>query len=152
MRSTQEVTIGQIVYDDNDILGYELDYSGEGMCYKDLSAWDKGEGIIYIPESEGINYGGFIPIDEIERICAWTKDNWLEFVREVIEHHNYEQIATLSVEDKELLIPYIAHNALCECKYQELSHYLEECDWEDNIEEDLQYLYAEKKKLDCSSN
>ena len=146
MRTTKEVTIGQIVYDNNDILGYELDQSDNGMCYKDLSAWESGKGIIYIPESEGINYGGFIPEDEVDCICAWTKETWLEFVREVIMHHNYEEIATLSAEDKELLIEFVAYNCLCECDWQELSTELEGWNWEDCIVEIMQEIHDNRIK------
>lgn len=146
MRRTQDVTIGQIVFDDFEILGYELDQSDNGMCYKDISAWDKGEGIIYIPESEGINYGGFIPEDEVDCICAWTKDTWLEYVKEVVEHHNYEEIATLSAEDKELLIEWVAENCLYECDWQELSTGLEGWNWEDCIVEIMQEIHSKSKK------
>ena len=145
MRRTQEVTIGQIVYDDNGILGYELDQSDNGMCYKDLSAWDKGEGIIYIPESEGINYGGFIPEDEVDCICAWTKDTWLEYVKEVVDYYNDDNYAVLSAEEQAKVIEYIAYNCLCECDWQELSTELEGWEWEDCIEEIIKDCKSKNK-------
>lgn len=135
MRRTQDVTIGQIVFDDFEILGYELDQSQNGMCYKDLSAWDKGEGIIYIAECDAINYGGFISVDDVEEIVCWTKDTWLEYVKEVVDYYNDDNYAVLSAEEQAKVIEYIAYNCLCECDWQDLSTELEGWNWEDCIEE-----------------
>ena len=135
MRRTQDVTIGQIVFDDFEILGYELDQSDNGMCYKDLSAWVKGEGIIYIAECNGINYGGFISVDDVEENVCWTKDTWLEYVKEVVDYYNDDNYAVLSAEEQAKVIEYIAYNCLCECDWQDLSTELDSWSWEDCIEE-----------------
>ena len=121
---------------------YILGETDNGMCYKDLDAWENGNGIIYIPESEGINHGGTISADEIDEVCAWTKQSWLQYVRDVIEHHNYAVIAALEPSVKEKLVDYIAYNSLYEVEWEELSTFLDSWEWEDSIEDILDFLYV----------
>lgn len=121
---------------------YILGRTDNGMCYKDLDAWENGYGIIYIPESEGINYDGIISVDEIDEICAWTKQSWLQYVRDVIEHHNYAVIAALEPIMKDKLVDYIAYNSLYEADWQELSTFLDSWEWEECIEDILDFLYV----------
>ena len=131
----------------NATIGYRTIENGEvkyyggqtdnGICYKDLNAWESGEGIIYIGEYD---------LEEINEDCvvddhSWTKNSWLRWVREVIEYHNYDEINSLSAEDKELLTEWVAYNCLCECEWEDLSTMLESWEWEDCIEEIMQEIH-----------
>ena len=121
-------------------------YGGEtnnGICYKDLNAWECGEGIIYIGEYELED----INDEPININNHWTKDSWIDFVRSVIEHHNYDDIDNLSNKDKDLLAEYIAECCLYECDWQCLSTYLEDWDWEDCIDDIMDYIHDKQKNL-----
>lgn len=131
MRMTKEVMIGNLVYDEQFGVCYELGQTESGMCYKDLSAWNNGNGIIYIPESEGINYGGFITINDVDGICSWTKKEWLEYVTDVM----HDRLDCSKFDDAlfEKVRDYIAFYVLCRCDWQDLSTYIEEWEFEECI-------------------
>ena len=143
-----EVTIGFKYVDDNgNVVKIESDFSNNGYCYKDLSAWEKNEGIIYAPEYafDDADYNGyFIEGEELKE--QWTRESWVKWVSDIVYHHNYEEIATLSNNEKDLLINKIAYDCLCVCDWQDLSTYLEGWDWEDCVEEFIEEIRAENKK------
>lgn len=146
-----EVTIGFKYVDDNDnVVKIESDFTDNGYCYKDLTAWDKNEGIIYVPEygfDDADDNGNFIEGEELKE--QWTRESWVKWVKSIVFHHNYEEIATLSFEEKEKLIDYIAYNILCMCDWQDLSTYIEEWDWEDCVEEIIEEIRAKNRKVWC---
>lgn len=140
-----ETTIGFKYVDDNgNVVKIESDFSNNGYCYKDLSAWEKNEGVIYAPEyafedAEDEN-GCFIEGKELKE--QWTRESWIEWVRGVVFHHNYEEIATLSEREKDLLINEVAYDCLCVCDWEDLSTYLEGWDWEYCVEEFIEEIRA----------
>lgn len=139
-----DVTIGFKYVDDNgNVVKIESDFSNNGYCYKDLSAWDNNEGVIYAPEyafDDADDNGNFIEGKELKE--QWTRKSWENYVRGIVFHHNYEEIATLSFEEKEKLIDYIAYNILCMCDWEDLSTYLEGWNWEDCVEEFIEEIRA----------
>ena len=121
-------------------------YGGEtdnGLCYKDLNAWESGEGVIYIGEYslEDVNDSDFCIDDH------WTRESWLQYVRDIIAWHNFEEINILTPTEKDLLAEWVAENCLHECDWQDLSTMLEEWNWEDCIEEIMQEIRATLKKI-----
>lgn len=146
-----EVTIGFKYVDDNDnVVKVESDFTDNGYCYKDLSAWEKNEGIIYVPEygfDDADDNGNFIEGKELKE--QWTRKSWKNYVRGIVFHHNYEEIATLSNKEKDLLINKIAYGCLCVCDWQDLSTFLEGWNWEDCVEEFIEEIRAKNRKVWC---
>lgn len=139
-----EVTIGfKYVDDNNEVVKIECDFSDNGYCYKDLSAWEKNEGIIYAPEYEFEDAEDegecFIEKDDFPHKC-WTRESWEKYVRGIVFYHNYEEIEKLSFDEKEKLIEWVAYNCLCVCDWQDLSTFLEGWDWEECIEEIIEEI------------
>lgn len=108
-------------------LGGETD---NGMCYKDFTAWNNNNGIIYISEYEledlenGINHKDL-----------WTKQSWLEWVEEYLKGNDIYYTNEC-----------VEHVALCvlhECDWQCLSTLLEEIDIEETIKS---YLFEQCKE------
>ena len=143
-----EVTIGFKYVDDNgNVVKIESDFSDNGYCYKDLSAWDNNEGIIYASEYEFEKVddeGNFIEGEELKE--QWTRESWVKWVSDVVYHHNYEEIATLSNKEKDLLINEIAYDCLCDCDFQGLDTQLEGWNWEDCVEEFIEEIRAKNRK------
>lgn len=139
-----EVTIGFKYVDDNDnVVKIESDFTDNGYCYKDLSAWEKNEGIIYASEyifENADDNGNFVEGEKLKE--QWTRKSWVEWVSDIVYHHNYEEIATLSDREKDLLINKIAYDCLCVCDWQDLSTFLESWNWEDCIEEFIEEIRA----------
>lgn len=133
-----ETTIGRkFLNKNNDVVKIECDYSMNGYCYKDISAWHNNKGVIYAPEyafeDAEDEEGCFIEGQELK--AQWTRKSWIEWVRNVVYHHNYEEIATLSDSEKDLLINEVAYDCLENCDWEDLSTYLESWDWEDCIDD-----------------
>lgn len=139
-----EVTIGfKYVDDNNEVVKIESDFSDNGYCYKDLSAWEKNEGIIYASEYEFEKVddkGNFIEGEELKEL--WIRESWVEWVKGIVFHHNYEEIATLSDREKVLLTNKIAYDCLCVCDFQGLDAQLEGWNWEDCVEEFIEEIRA----------
>ena len=113
--------------EDNGTIEYIGGQTDNGMCYKDISAWKNGNGIIYISEYEledlenGINHTDL-----------WTRETWLAWVEEHLKGNDLYY--------KNGCAEYIASIVLEECDWQCLSTLLEEID----IEEDIKcYLFDE---------
>lgn len=139
-----EVTIGfKYVDDNNEVVKIECDFSDNGYCYKDLSAWEKNEGIIYASEYEFEKVddeGNFIEGEKLNE--QWTRESWVKWVSDIVYHHNYEEIATLSDREKVLLTNKIAYDCLCDCDFQGLDLQLEGWNWEDCVEEFIEEIRA----------
>ena len=138
------VTIGFKYVDDNgNVVKIESDFTDNGYCYKDLSAWDNNEGIIYASEYEFEKVddeGNFIEGEELKE--QWTRESWIEWVKGIVFHHNYEEIARLSDREKVLLTNKIAYDCLCVCDFQGLDAQLEGWNWEDCVEEFIEEIRA----------
>ena len=116
--------------------GYRIEENGttqyfggetnNGICYKDLSAWDN-DGIIYISEYELEDLGNGISQNDL-----WTKQSWLEWV----EHH----LKGNDLYYQNGCAEHIAQIVLHECDWQCLSTMLEEIDIEETIK---WYLFDE---------
>lgn len=128
-----EVTIGFKYVDDNDnVVKIGTDFTNNGYCYKDLSAWEKNEGIIYAPEyafedafGDADDNGNFIEGEELKE--QWTRKSWLEWVKNACESEG--------IPADEDFIEYIAECILHECDWQDLSTMLEEIDLYENFVE-----------------
>lgn len=125
-----EVTIGYRIEDyfswENGFPRIDTKYVGgktdNGICYKDLDAWERGgyDDVIYISECDLEE-----PIHN--NCCRWTKPSWLAWVKDTCE---CEGIPT---DDD--FIEYIAKCILHECDWQDLSTMLEEIDLYENFVE-----------------
>jgi PKD repeat protein len=111
----------------------EVNYFGgktdNGWCYKDLSAWESGEGIIYIGEYD---------LEEINEDCvieshSWSKKDWVKWVKEVCD--TMEFLEGLDDVLANYIVDYIAYNVLLTCDWQDLSTYLYEWDFDNDREE-----------------
>lgn len=106
-----ETTIGYRVIE-NDTIEYFGGQTDNGECYKDLDAWENGTGVIYISE-----YG--LQCDTLDD--AWTRETWLEWVKDTLLKEEYENWNDDFVE-------YLAEIILYECDWQDLSTLLNEID------------------------
>jgi hypothetical protein len=109
---------------------YYGDYTDNGECYKDLSAWKSGEGVIYISEyqlkdlEEGV----------VEEHELWTKQTWFDWVKDEVSAYLYTEE---NISDD--FIEYIALDILELADWQDLTtlfNELEQTEWlEDNYME-----------------
>ena len=110
-------------------------YGGEtdnGECYKDLSAWESGEGVIYISEYQLIDLERGI----VEEHELWTKQTWFEWVKDEVTSYLYTEEY---ISDD--FINYIALDILELADWQDLTTLLnefEQTDW-------LEHNYMEWK-------
>ena len=115
---------------------YGITYIGgttdNGECYKDLSAWEKREGVIYISEyqlkdlEEGI----------VEENELWTKETWVEWVKDEVSAYLYTE-ENISKD----FIEYIALDVLELADWQDLTtlfYDLTQTEW-------LEYNYLDWK-------
>lgn len=126
------VTCGFYTEDENG-KSYYGGSTDNGECYKDLSAWEKGEGVIYISEYQLIDLAN----GTAEQHELWTKETWIEWVKDEITSYLYteEYISDEFVE-------YIALCILELADWQDLTtlfNELEQTDW-------LEYNYMEWKE------
>lgn len=106
-----EATIGYREETENGV-NYFGDRTNNGECYKDLSAWENGTGVIYIGE---------YALNDKDESSYWTKEEWIKWVKDSVEDCDIFDID---------FIEYLAHNILYVCDWQELSSYLEGVDIE----------------------
>jgi hypothetical protein len=135
------VTIGwKLIDDKNNVVGFKCDYTDNGRCYKDISAYDKQTIMspIYIPECE-FGEGDIIYVDEPTQITmkGTYYAEWINFVRDVLD--DVPEVENMSWEDREKIAQYIAKNSLEECNWQSLDIFLEHWDWEDSIEDIIDF-------------
>ena len=93
--------------------------TGNGICYKDLEAWERGghDDIIYISE-------GCLDDEDCRYQGAWTKPHLLAWVRMKCEENDIPIV--------EEFVEHIALRVLHECDWQDLSTMIEEIDMEEN--------------------
>ena len=94
---------------DNGNITFEGGETFNGICYKDIEAWNNNSGIIYISEYE---------LEDITDINdLWTKKSWVKFVHDYIKE---------TLEGENIIIPigfdnYIAQIVFNECDWCDLS-------------------------------
>ena len=112
------VTIGwKLIDDNNKVVGFKCDYTDNGKCYKDISAYDKQTIMspIYIPE------------------CYCEEED-------------------MSWKDREKIAQYLAKNSLEECDWQSLYTFLESWEWEDCIEDIIDFCIPPKTDYRAKHN
>jgi hypothetical protein len=82
------VTIGwKLIDDNNNVVGFKCDYTDNGRCYKDISAYDKQTIMspIYIPECE-FEDEDIVYVDEVTQIteAGTYYAEWINFVRDLL--------------------------------------------------------------------
>lgn len=140
------VTIGwKLVDDNNNVVGYKCDYTDNGRCYKDISAYDKQTIMspIYIPECE-FEEDDIVYVDEVTQItdAGIYYAEWINFVRDVL--NDVPEVKNMSWEDREKIAQYLAKNSLEECDWQSLYTFLDCWDWEDCIEDIISFCIPPK--------
>ncbi len=128
-----EVTIGYRVNDVLDWTGtfpkvytkYVGGETGNGVCYKDLEAWERGgyDDVIYISE-------GNLEEPIHNNYCRWTKPSLLAHIRTHIEYYYKEEsfFEEMIADDK--FIEMLAYDILYNADWQDLSTLLD--DYENN--------------------
>lgn len=104
-----------------------------GECYKDLIAWEKGEGVIYISEYQLEDLKNGV----VEEHELWTKEKWVEWVKAEVSAYLYTEE---NISDD--FIEYIALDILELADWQDLTTLfdeLEQTDW-------LEHNYMEWKE------
>ena len=96
-----------------------------GECYKDLSAWESGEGVIYISEYQLIDLEEGI----VEEHELWTKQTWFDWVKNEVNE-------CLSTEVSDEFIEYLAFDILMNADWQDLTTLFIEYDYNSNYIED----------------
>ena len=126
-----DVTCGYREEYDNGEVRYFGEATFNGDCYKDLDAFNKGEGVIYIGEYS------LADLENGDDATLWTKDMLLAEVRETLEREYPEEMAA-----NEQFVEFLAAVVLETCDWQELSTYLYELTYDESI-----YEMFEDKKL-----
>lgn len=140
------VTIGwKLIDDNNKVIGFKCDYTDNGRCYKDISAYDKQTIMspIYIPEYE-FEEEDIVYVDEVTQIteAGTYYAEWINFVRDVL--NDVPEVENMSWEDREKIAQYLAKNSLEECDWQSLYTFLESWEWEDCIEDIIDFCIPPK--------
>lgn len=106
MEKRIDVTVGYKIVEDGKPTRYFADNTGEGMCYKDLSAYKNNDDICYIPECEfdgegwsveyreGLGYSREEILDHVGNDAVW---NW----ELPIDHDFEERIADYLIQEVE---------------------------------------------------
>ena len=120
------VTIGtKTINDDGKVISIKGDYNGNGRCYKDLDAWNNSTNkfdIIFASE------GDLDLLDLGADCCCWTKEGWINYVRNYLIDNDYSNYCT------EEFVHYLAEHILYACDWQELSTKLLDIDIEGEYE------------------
>jgi hypothetical protein len=77
-------------------------------------------------------------IISVEDVKDWYFQDWVDWVKGIINHHNFESVNELTDDLKYRLMVYLCGNVLDICDWQDPSTYLEEWDWEDCIDDIIQ--------------
>jgi len=128
-----EVTCGYREERENGHVTYYGGSTFNGTCYKDMDAFEKGEGVIYISEYNLLDYIAGEGCD------MWTRETLLDEVRETLEDERL-----FEMRDNEKFVEFLARVVLETCDWQDLSTYLYELTYDDSIEE----MYADRKLWD----
>lgn len=105
-----EKDCGCVAYDGEEIVGYKLGHSENGMCFKDKSA--KPDEICYIPEAycNEKDENGIIPVDVVKSRAGYTFNDICKLVR---EHENDRKGLNIAEDE----IKKIAENVLATCDW-----------------------------------
>lgn len=113
-------TVGYRTTDISGKVVYHGGQTDDGICYKDLEAWETGDGVIYISE-----YGLDAKPQE-----TWTRESLLAFLRIELEDRG------ICVENTDLVV--IAEDLLDNAEWQDLSTL-----WNERIyNEDYSFLFT----------
>ena len=121
---TIECAIGHIEVTDQGEFIYHGGHTFNGECFKDYKAWEEGKGIIYISEYELQD----IAADNHEP--TWTRELWEQEVAERLSCEYPEEIWS----NKEF-VSALAFYVLMICDWQDLTTYLEEMTYGNDIED-----------------
>lgn len=148
------VTIGwKLIDDNNNVVGFKCDYTDNGRCYKDISAYDKQTitSPIYIPECE-FDEEDIIYVNEVTQItlAGTYYAEWINFVRDVL--NDVPEVENMSWKDREKIAQYLAKNSLEECDWQSLYTFLESWEWEDCIEDIIDFCIPPKTDYRAKHN
>lgn len=137
-------TIG---YNGKDIKGdiiYNGDYTDNGFCYKDLSAWDNNNGVIYISEYN-LHIFDRQKKDITDSDCElWTKQSWVEYIKEYIEDNYSDCDEYQNMISSNEFIEKIAYDCLCNADWQDLSTIFLECEYDDDFILNSWYIFSNK--------
>lgn len=104
---------------------YEGEQTENGICYKNLSAWEQNNGVIYISEYELEDYNN----GDVKHEDLWTKESWTKWVRDFIydNYKNETDVDKILADNK--FIEMIAFDVLQNADWQDLSTLLNEYDY-----------------------
>ncbi len=128
-----EVTCGYREEFENGEIRYHGDSTDNGFCYKNVAAFDKGEGVIYIGEYS------LQDLEQRKDALLWTKDMIINEVQETLDRAYPDEMA-----NNKKFVTWLARYILEICDWQELSTYLMELTYDESIEE----MYADRKLWD----
>lgn len=120
-----EKTIGFKSYNNDGTITFGGGYTENGTCYKDKSAWEQNNGVIYISEYDLID----LHTGEITEDDLWTRKDWVKFVKDYItEYYKGEDYFDDIIECNEF-IEYLAYDIFDNADWQDLSTLLNEYDY-----------------------
>jgi hypothetical protein len=142
----------------NNIMYYGA-FTNDGKFYKDYSAWENNNGVIYISEGQLEDIDAEYKVyGKINEFSLWTKQTWIEYVQEwVYDNYEgcYETYDDITEEEYKKLIndekffEYVAYLCLKNCEWQDLSTYLIE---NENCEPWILVVWDEYKKEKMKKN
>lgn len=88
MEKRIDVTIGYKIVEDGKPTRYFADQTSEGMCYKDLDAYNNNDDICYIPECEFDGEGWSV---EYREGLGYTREEVIKIIEDEIDW-NFEDI------------------------------------------------------------
>lgn len=121
---TIECAIGHIEVTDDGEFIYNGGQTDNGWCFKDYQAWEDGKGIIYISEYQ---------LQDIENgmdDASWTRELWEQAVADRLSLEYPEEIW-----GNKAFVSSLAFYALMICDWQDLSTFLEEMTYGNDIED-----------------
>lgn len=121
---TIECAIGHIEVTDDGEFIYHGGPTDNGWCFKDYKAWEEGKGIIYISEYQ---------LQDIENgmdDASWTRELWEQAVADRLSLEYPEEIW-----GNKAFVSSLASYALMICDWQDLSTFLEEMTYGNDIED-----------------
>lgn len=125
MKRIIECAIGHIEVTDDGEFIYHGGQTDNGECFKDYKAWEEGKGIIYISEYE------LQDIKADNHDPMWTRDLWEHEVADELMVHSYPE----EMWNNEAFVSALAYYVLMICDWQDLSTYLYEMTYSDDIED-----------------
>ena len=126
---------------ENGEIRYYSDWSGQGWCYKDRKAFEKGEGVCYIREAEfehaKEDYGlDYVTAEQMEKegYGLHTKREIVEEVRDTFKYLTSDEDFNPNDYDIEGFILQAAENCFNEVDWQGVDMLLDEWDWQEDLE------------------